>query len=275
MFLFCSVGGVRCHGSIDSSFEASAGVGALRAGGQWRWRLRPHAVAAAVRRPMRQDVKSRWRASPSMTAGKLGRIAAVQDHGRIDATRNIITRNDSPDISFDRSINPYRGCEHGCVYCFARPTHAYLGLSPASISRSKLFVKPEAAPLLERGVVGRRTIRRAPSRSAPIPIPTSRSSGSIGSCAASSKCWSAFGHPVGIVTKSALVVRDLDILARMAERSLAKVALSVTTLDPAACAGHGAARRDADPAAGSARGSSPQAGVPASVMVAPMIPALN
>ncbi len=95
----------------------------------------------------------------------------------IDSTRKIITRNDSPDISFDRSINPYRGCEHGCVYCFARPTHAYLGLSPGLDFESKLFVKPDAPALLEKELSAP-TTSRAPSRSAPTPIRISRSSAS-------------------------------------------------------------------------------------------------
>ena len=150
----------------------------------------------------------------------------------VDATRKIITRNDSPDISFDRSINPYRGCEHGCIYCFARPTHAYLGLSPGLDFESKLFVKPDAREAAGARTVRRRAIRRAPSRSAPIPIPISRSRSNTRSCARILEVLERFGHPVGIVTKSALVLRDLDILARMAKRNLVKVALSVTTLDP-------------------------------------------
>ena len=94
---------------------------------------------------------SRSRASPSTTAGRaLDELPPFKTTVPIDATRKIITRNDSPDICFDRSINPYRGCEHGCVYCFARPTHAYLGLSPGLDFESKLFVKPDAAELLER-----------------------------------------------------------------------------------------------------------------------------
>ena len=109
----------------------------------------------------------------------------------VDATRKIITRNDSPDISFDRSINPYRGCEHGCVYCFARPTHAYLGLSPGLDFESKLFVKPNAPELLERELSAPRLRAEAPSPSAPTPIRTSRSSAATRSCAASSRCWSA------------------------------------------------------------------------------------
>ena len=150
----------------------------------------------------------------------------------VDATRKIITRNDSPDISFDRSINPYRGCEHGCIYCFARPTHAYLGLSPGLDFESKLFAKPDAAKLLERelsapGYVPR-TIAIGTNTDPYQPIETRASDH-----APHPRSAGRDGHPVGIVTKSALVLRDIDILSRMAKRKLVKVALSVTTLDRA------------------------------------------
>ena len=191
----------------------------------------------------------------------------------IDATRKIITSNDSPDIGFDRSINPYRGCEHGCVYCFARPTHAYLGLSPGLDFESKLFVKPEAADLLEKELA-------APNYE-PRVIAIGTNTDPYQPIERRYKVMRRIlevldkaGHPVGIVTKSALVLRDLDILARMAERKLAKVALSVTTLDAELA-------RKMEP-----RAATPmrrletlrrltQAGVPATVMVAPIIPALN
>src|SRR6202140_22162 len=190
-----------------------------------------------------------------------------------DATRKIITRNDSPDIGFDRSINPYRGCEHGCVYCFARPTHAYLGLSPGLDFESKLFVKPEAADLLEKEL-------SAPGYQ-PKVIAIGTNTDPYQPIERRYKVMRRIlevldkaGHPVGIVTKSALVLRDLDILARMAERKLAKVALSVTTLDPELA-------RKMEP-----RAATPmrrletlrrlaQAGVPTTVMVAPVIPGLN
>ena len=190
-----------------------------------------------------------------------------------DATRKIITRNESPDIGFDRSINPYRGCEHGCVYCFARPTHAYLGLSPGLDFESKLFVKPEAAELLEREL-------SAPGYQ-PKVIAIGTNTDPYQPIERRYKVMRRIlevldraGHPVGIVTKSALVLRDLDILARMAERKLAKVALSVTTLDAELA-------RKMEP-----RAATPmrrletlrrlaQAGVPTTVMVAPIIPALN
>jgi DNA repair photolyase len=190
-----------------------------------------------------------------------------------DTTRKIITRNDSPDISFDRSINPYRGCEHGCVYCFARPTHAYLGLSPGLDFESKLFMKPNAPELLEREL------------SAPNYVPKVIAIGTNTDpyqpierrykiMRRILEVLDSAGHPVGIVTKSALVLRDLDILARMAKRDLVKVALSVTTLDPQLA-------RTMEPRAATpprrldALRQLVKAGVPATVMVAPVIPALN
>src|SRR5690606_4452534 len=192
---------------------------------------------------------------------------------QVDATRRIITRNDSPDISFDRSINPYRGCEHGCVYCFARPTHAYLGLSPGLDFESKLFMKPEAPSLLEREL-------SAPNYE-PKVIAIGTNTDPYQPIERRYKIMrrilevlDAAGHPVGIVTKSALVLRDMDILARMAQRNLVKVALSVTTLDPVLA-------RTMEP-----RATTPHlrlealrqlsaAGIPTTVMVAPVIPAVN
>jgi DNA repair photolyase len=191
----------------------------------------------------------------------------------IDSTRRIITRNESPDISFDRSINPYRGCEHGCIYCFARPTHAYLGLSPGVDFESKLFVKPNAAELLERELsapnYSPRTIAIGTNTDPYQPIEKQYQV-----MRRILEVLERFGHPVGIVTKSALVLRDLDILARMAERNLAKVALSVTTLDPKLA-------RVMEPRAATparrleALRQLSAAGVPTSVMVAPVIPAIN
>ncbi len=191
----------------------------------------------------------------------------------VDATRKIITRNESPDISFDRSINPYRGCEHGCVYCFARPTHAYLGLSPGLDFESKLFVKPNAPELLEREL------------SAPGYVPRSIAIGTNTDpyqpierrhqiMRRILEVLDAAGHPVGIVTKSALVLRDLDILTRMARRDLVKVALSVTTLDPT-LARTMEPRASTPPRRLEALRQLSAAGVPTAVMVAPVIPALN
>jgi DNA repair photolyase len=191
----------------------------------------------------------------------------------VDATRRIITRNDSPDISFDRSINPYRGCEHGCVYCFARPTHAYLGLSPGLDFESKLFMKPNAPELLERELAAPGYVPKIIAIGTntdpyqPIERRYKIMRGIL-------QVLERTGHPVGIVTKSALILRDLDILARMAKRDLVKVAISVTTLDPKLA-------RIMEP-----RAASPlrrletlrqlvNAGVPASTLVAPVIPAIN
>jgi Radical SAM superfamily len=148
----------------------------------------------------------------------------------LDTARKVITRNDSPDIGFDRSINPYRGCEHGCVYCFARPTHAYLGLSPGLDFESKLFAKPDAPQLLEKELAAvdyePRMIAIGTNTDPYQPIERERKimRGIL-------EVLDRASHPVGIVTKSALVTRDLEILARMAKRNLVKVAISVTTLD--------------------------------------------
>ncbi|MBZ9739124.1 MULTISPECIES: PA0069 family radical SAM protein [unclassified Mesorhizobium] len=192
---------------------------------------------------------------------------------QVEKPRTIITRNESPDISFDRSINPYRGCEHGCVYCFARPTHSFMGLSPGLDFESKLFAKPDAARLLDKELskdgYQPRTIAIGTNTDPYQPIEKQyRIMREI------LEVLEARGHPVGIVTKSALVVRDIDILSRMAERGLAKVALSVTTLDRMLA-------RTMEP-----RASTPtkrleairqlsDAGIPASVMVAPIIPGLT
>lgn len=187
--------------------------------------------------------------------------------------KTIITRNDSPDISFDRSINPYRGCEHGCAYCYARPAHAYMGLSPGLDFESKLFAKPNAAELLRAELLHKayepRTIALGANTDAYQPIERERRI-----TRAILDVLSEFNHPVGIVTKSALVTRDIDILAPMARKGLLKVALSITTLDPKLA-------RAMEP-----RASTPMkrmaaieqlsaAGIPTVVMVAPIIPAVN
>jgi DNA repair photolyase len=200
-------------------------------------------------------------------------LPAFKTSVTVDATRTVITRNDSPDISFDRSINPYRGCEHGCVYCFARPTHAYLGLSPGLDFESKLFAKPDAPRLLERELsapgYAPRTIAIGTNTDPYQPIERDYRI-MRGILEVLDRC----GHPVGIVTKSALVLRDLDILARMADRNLVKVALSVTTLDPKLA-------RVMEPRAATparrldALRQLSAAGIPTSVMVAPIIPAIN
>jgi DNA repair photolyase len=190
-----------------------------------------------------------------------------------DSTRSAIAYNESPDLGFDRSVNPYRGCEHGCVYCFARPTHAYLGYSPGLDFETKLVYKPEVAELLEK------ELRKPGYIPRPIALgtntdpyqPVERTLKLTRSILA---VLDRFNHPVTIVTKSALVVRDLDLLVPMARRNLVRVCLSVTTLDNAL------ARRMEPRAAAPLRRIQAiqelsQAGVPAGVMAAPMIPGLN
>jgi DNA repair photolyase len=191
----------------------------------------------------------------------------------IDTSRKVIAHNDSPDVGFDRSINPYRGCEHGCIYCFARPTHAYLGLSPGLDFESKLTIKPDAPALLEKELAAPgyepRVIAIGTNTDPYQPIEREHRimRGIL-------EVLEKAGHPVGIVTKSALVVRDIDILARMAERNLVKVGISVTTLDAKLA-------RSMEP-----RASTPTkrlealqkltaAGIPTKVMIGPVIPALN
>ena len=191
----------------------------------------------------------------------------------LDASRAIITRNTSPDIGFDRSINPYRGCEHGCIYCFARPSHAWLGLSPGLDFESRILAKPDAARLLAREL-GHRAYVCAPIAMGTNTDPYQPVEREMGITRAILETLSAWNHPVTIVTKSALVTRDIDILADKARRGLARVALSVTTLDRTL------ARRMEPRAATPAKRLDAfrqlsEAGVPTMVMVAPIIPALN
>ena len=190
-----------------------------------------------------------------------------------DSSKSVISWNTSPDIGFDRAVNPYRGCEHGCVYCYARPTHAYLGYSPGLDFETKLVFKPEVGALLER------ELRRPNYECKPIALgsntdPYQPVERTLKLTRAVLEVLERFGHPVSIVTKSAGVLRDLDILQRMAARGLVRVYLSVTTLDAAL------ARRMEPRAATPERrlaaiAALSQAGVPAAVLAAPMIPGLN
>ncbi|MCA1297807.1 PA0069 family radical SAM protein [Stappia indica] len=205
--------------------------------------------------------------------GTLDTLPDLKTEVHEERARSIITRNASPDISFDRSVNPYRGCEHGCVYCFARPSHAYVGLSPGLDFETRLTVKPNAPELLERelGKTGYQPRSIAIGTNTDPYQPIERQHQVMrGILEVLSRC----NHPVGIVTKSALILRDLDLLAPMAERGLVKVALSVTTLDRKLA-------RTLEPRAATPsrrldalRGLS-EAGIPTAVMVAPVIPALT
>ncbi|EJB03993.1 DNA repair photolyase [Rhizobium leguminosarum bv. trifolii WSM597] len=203
----------------------------------------------------------------------LEELPPFQTDVQVEKPRTAITRNESPDIGFDRSINPYRGCEHGCIYCFARPTHAYMGLSAGLDFETKLFAKPDAAKLLERELAKPgykvRAIAIGTNTDPYQPI---------------EKEWRVMrgilevlnkaNHPVSIVTKSAMILRDLDILQEMAAKNLVRVGISVTTLDRKLA-------RTMEP-----RAATPprrletihalsEAGIQTAVMAAPLIPALN
>jgi DNA repair photolyase len=190
-----------------------------------------------------------------------------------ELAKTIISRNQSPDISFDQSINPYRGCEHGCSYCYARPNHAYVGLSPGIDFETKLFVKANAAELLEKEFAKPSYRPRTIMLGGVTDIyqPIERGYGVTRSILHVMQRWR---HPTALITKSQLIIRDLDILGPMAERGLAKAAISVTTLErriarvmePRAAAPH--RRIEAIRALA-------EAGVPATVMVAPIIPGIN
>ncbi len=206
--------------------------------------------------------------------GSLDEPAPVLDTKLLrDSARSVITRNDSPDIPFDRSINPYRGCEHGCVYCFARPSHAYLGLSPGLDFESRIFVKEDAPALLEKEL-SHHSYRCRPMALGTNTDPYQPAEKKLHLMRRILDVLQRFNHPVMIVTKSALILRDVDILAAMAKERMASVALSVTTLD------RGLARRLEPRAATPERrldtiAALAAAGIPTSVLAAPMIPALN
>ena len=191
----------------------------------------------------------------------------------IDATRTIIARNQSPDIPFSQSINPYRGCEHGCIYCYARPSHGYLGLSTGLDFETKLFAKPDAAKLLAQELrhPGYKVSAMALGTNTDPYQPVEREMKITRSVL---ETLAAFQNPFTIVTKSALVVRDLDIIAPMAAKRMAKVFISVTSLD------RDFARRLEPRAATPTRrlaaiSELAKAGVPTGVMVAPIIPGLT
>ncbi|MGD9656786.1 MAG: PA0069 family radical SAM protein [Methylocystis sp.] len=213
----------------------------------------------------REEIDDGW--------GSLERLEALKTNFHIEKPRTIIARNESPDISFDRSINPYRGCEHGCVYCYARPTHAYMGFSPGLDFETEIFVKEGAAQLLERELSAPSYVPKMIAIGANTdPYQPAEKSHRI--MRSILEVLARADHPVGVVTKSALVLRDLDLLAPMAAKGLAKVAISVTTLDRRLA-------RLMEP-----RAATPElrldtieklsaAGVPTAVMTAPIIPSIN
>jgi DNA repair photolyase len=192
---------------------------------------------------------------------------------RLEQARSVISYNRSPDLPFDRSVNAYRGCEHGCIYCFARPSHAYLGLSPGLDFETRLIARPNVAEVL------RQELSRPRYRVAPLAMgtntdpyqPCDRDHGLTRACL---EVLRDFNHPVAIVTKGTLIERDLDILSDMASRGLVRVGISVTTLDP------DLARRMEPRAPTPARRLAvinrlSLAGVPVRLMTSPVIPGLT
>ncbi len=232
-------------------------------------------------------IRRKARASLSNAAGRYDLACDAVDDGwfqdtpeaviptevRQETARSLITYNRSPDLPFDRSINPYRGCEHGCIYCFARPTHAYLGLSPGMDFETRLVARPNAAGVLQRELSAPRY------KAAPIALgtntdpyqPCERDYGITRACL---EVLRDFNHPVAIVTKGAMVERDLDILAPMAAKGLVRVGISVTTLDA------DLSRRMEPRAPLPARRLAAirrltEAGVPVRVMTSPVVPGLT
>ena len=274
--------------AIDRTDMADASPSAARAR-SWRLGLPPRPVAAiaapvasahrgrgaTINPPSRFD---RQEAAPfddgwSTLAADLADLPPLPTTLTRDASRSVISWNDSPDIGFDRAVNPYRGCEHGCVYCYARPTHAYLGYSPGLDFETKLLFKPDVASLLEK------ELRKPGYVAKPIALgsntdPYQPVERTLKLTRAVLEVLDRCNHPVTIVTKSAGVLRDLDILQRLAKRNLVRVWLSVTTLDAALA-------RSMEPRAATpvrrlqAVEALARAGVPAGVLAAPMIPGLN
>lgn len=239
--------------------KQEAGFGALKGRGTG---LNPANRFEAARR---EDFDDGWDQADAATRPQTSLIR--------DATRSIIARNDSPDLSFETSINPYRGCEHGCIYCFARPSHAYLGFSAGLEFETNILFKPDAPKLLEKELSRpgyKPNVIVLGSNTDPYQ-PVERT---LGLTRAILEVLERFNNPVAIVTKSALVLRDADILGRMAAKGLAKVHLSVTTLD--ADLARAMEPRAASPARRlAAIAGLVQAGIPAAVMASPMIPGLN
>ena len=200
-------------------------------------------------------------------------LPVLRTEVRDEVARSVISRNTSPDLSFDRSINPYRGCEHGCIYCYARTSHAFLGLSPGLDFETKLIVKPNAAALLHKELSNPRytpkliAIRTNTDAYQPIEKKREIMRDVL-------EVLSAFNHPFGIVTKGTLVARDIDILAPMAAKGLVRVGISITTLD-AKLSRLMEPRVPAPAARLRAVWQLTDAGIPVRVMVSPVVPALT
>ncbi len=254
--------------SARRAFSAgpAAGVLALRPSGDHKGRGAGLNLQGRFETEAREAFDDGW--SPEADAPVPGRTVV-----RIEPVRSTLVYNQSPDLGFDRSINPYRGCEHGCIYCYARPNHAYIGLSPGLDFETRIFAKAEAASQL------RRELLRPGYRCAPVNLGSSTDAyqpadRDLAITRQVLEVLEASSHPVSIVTKSWLVERDIDLLARMAERRLVMVYLSVTSLDA------GLSRIMEPRAAAPWRRLETirrltQAGVPVSVSLAPVIPFIN
>ena len=190
-----------------------------------------------------------------------------------ERSKTIIARNDSPDVGFDRSINPYRGCEHGCIYCYARPSHAYVGLSPGLDFESRIFFKPEAGQLLAREL-SKPTYRPGPIHIGGNTDPYQPQERRLRVTRGVLETLQRFGHPFSIITKSALILRDADIIGPMGAARLARVAVSVTTLDRALARAMEPRAATPEKRIAAIRGIA-GAGCPVTVMFAPVIPGLN
>jgi DNA repair photolyase len=190
-----------------------------------------------------------------------------------EPAHSVITRNNSPDIPFEQSINPYRGCESGCVYCYARPSHQYLNLSAGLDFETRLFYKKDAAAHL-REELNRRSYKCSPINMGANTDPYQPIERRLGVTRSILEVLAESHHPVTIVTKHSLVVRDIDILECLAAERLVKVFVSVTTLDDEL-------KRRMEPRAASPRarlaaiGKLAEAGIPTGVMYAPVVPAIN
>lgn len=245
-------------------------------------------IGAALGAAQAADGVRKGRGAASNAAGRYERFAydafddgwdIPEDVERLETrltperAKTIVNELESPDLGFERTVNPYRGCEHGCIYCYARPAHAYVGLSPGLDFESRIFFKPDAAKLFEKTLVkkGYEPKLIVLGGNTDVYQPTERKLRITRSLL--DVAWK-FRQPIGLVTKSALVLRDLDILSEMAKLNLAKVAVSVTTLESKLA-------RIMEPRAAAPRRrietikALAHAGVPVTVMTAPIIPALN
>jgi len=202
-----------------------------------------------------------------------GEVPRLKTTVTVEQPRTIISRNASPDIGFDRSINPYRGCEHGCIYCFARPSHAFHDLSPGLDFESRLFAKPSAAALL-RSELGRPGYRCAPMALGTNTDPYQPIEATWRITREIVEVLAECSHPLTITTKSDRVVRDVDLLASMAAEGLAAVAMSITSLDPR-IAGTLEPRAPHPERRLAAVRTLADAGIPVMVSIAPVIPAIT